>query len=236
MNETLKSELNSYFKIVNDRAKFVQNEISKRELKIDSGKIEEGINEKLQKKAIEFLNKSEWDWEKGRVIGDRIGLIDGKLKVRKYKCHRWNDVNFVGTSDRNLFQILPIGFKEVVTQLNVKMDGILNIDIAFKEEEKTNIKVELLTDDGIKKDKVNNIGLNGDNNPEYDLTVSYCSGEIANQLLVNEEIFNIVLGLLEKRKQFFERVQLLKDLIETQIDKIIDDDFDKILVAERLKE
>lgn len=239
MNNTLKAELTSYFKVVSERKKLIDNELEKCKLSTKEQKeeMEKKANIKLHKIAKGYMDKAKFDFEKGRNSSeDRIQFKDGFLERRKYRCHGFYKINFVyGYGDNgDVIQFLPAGFNLAISEVIGLIDKINKIPTDFEKKLKTKVKLMLIDDNEIKRGVVKEIRL--DDNFEFSIDGFYAYGNEKNQLYYNDEIFKNCLSLIEKKKIRHRELSKKMDKYDKELDHLLNHGCENIIIATRLTE
>jgi len=261
MNETLQKELSAHFKKISDRKEQLDKIEEALNLKDNSLKVfEEEIEAELTKRFKEYLDKKNFDYEKGRNNqGSRIIFENGNLKIRQFKSHHFYEVNVL-TSDK-LNEFLPSGLIEARKIINEKLNKIKGIILEFKEKKrlKKGINIQSIDNNKIKTNKIKEIeiGFNCEEehtsssrnrytysydtqtykvrNEKFEIKLNGYSYDV-DEALYSDEVFNNILLLIDKFKIHIKKIEDVKEEMKTDLRNFIRTQIDKMIILEALKD
>lgn len=242
MNKILQKELRKHLRIISGRKAFLQGYFKSINKEEKDNLFRDKIEGMLHLKVKEYLDKNNFDYEKGRnKVGSRITFENGRLKVRQFKCHGFSDINVLNSPDLNEF--VPDGLKEGIFIINNKFERLNKVTLKFRSiiKLRKGIPIQFIKDNKIETDKV--IELELANKGRYsisssfevkiDLKDSYLSDE--EDGYSSDEVFNKVLELKNKLDRTIKNVEKAKEGLRNEIKDIVEDKIDKMIILGELR-
>ena len=234
MNETLKNELKIYFKVVNERKKHIEDvlEDAKVDLKDIKDEIENKAELKLHSLVKGFIKEIHFTGRNG--FGDRIFLGEYNIEYIEFNKRNKHTVSLLGKWKSKGFvnEWFPIGFKDVIAGADRILNSINEIDIKYYDKKNIKIKMELVNNDKLEEGRVEKIIIEDD--IKFETKDMYLYGDEKYQLLTDNKIYGFIEEMIQIKMKWKQRVMVRVNAIEREMNKLLDEDYIKILVAARM--
>ena len=243
MNETLKKELKSYFKGVDERKKHVETVLNN--AKVDLGdikdKLEKNAELKLHSILKGFINKKKFTGRNNSR--DRIFLDKDEISYVEFKHKTKRDVSLIGKYKTGCIvnEWFPTGFIKVIAEVDKILGEFKEIDVTYTDEKKINLKIAIVDDDKLDEGKIKKVIIkdekeysNTKSNISFNTKDLYVYGDAKYQFLTEDMVYNAVKGMLEVKMEWKQKVMERIKAIENKLNKLLDEGYNKILVAARL--
>ena len=242
MNDTLKTELKNYFKVIKERKELIEKEIEK--LDFDKNDFTDKIEKKLAKSVIEILRAKNFHFFDG-ANGDRINIHRGgllrikpypegaRLETRSYKHKSWYELDFLNDYGEKISNILPNGFEEAIEEIIDMTKSIDKVNTNFEKSMGAIIPISYIGDNKLETVKITNIVLTD----YFDIRINnddYFSD--TEQAYYNDEIYDIMKTLVKERTTKLQRKHEILTAKCNEILDFIDNKLSTILVKTRLTE
>lgn len=240
MKENLQKELTKYLRVINGRDNFIQKWIEKkqeerRNFKGEWEDIEQikELKKLIHLKAKKYLEENRFKFGKDRDnVGSLIIWEDCFLREREYRQRRFHNVNFV---ENRLSKFLPNGFNKAVIETEKKFIKINDLRVDFKETTKLRKRNTFiyLDDTELKEKQVSKIILDGNSIELDDGDYEIYTKEWA---YYNINVFKKILRLMNKFDEYLKNLVKFREKLEQEAKEFINNQFDKIIILENLKE
>lgn len=262
MNETLQKELSAHFKKIDDRKEQldkIEKSLNLQNTSFQS--FEQEIEAEVTKKIKEYLDKNNFDYEKGRNrFGDRIIFEGGYIKIREFKKQRFFNLDVLNSDKLNEF--LPNGLIEARNIIVEKLKQIEEVILEFKGKTKLKkaVTIQYVGDNKIKEEKIKEIEISFNCEEEHSYSgrhnrYSYSSENHSyktrnekfeiklndythkvDDALYSDEVFNNILSLIEKFKKHIQEIKKKKEKMKEGLKHLVFNQINKIIILGELKE
>jgi hypothetical protein len=192
--------------------------------------------------AILFLQKKGFRFKKDRLSNnDSLDFANEKLLHRPFHNHGWREVDFFSkySGCEKILEHLPIGFKNLLIEINKLMDFMeKKNDEQYKEKRKPKIYIEFIKKGKVIGDLIENITVNDE---EFKIETKeeswYHYDDDEHKLLLgNDRIFRTILYLVKDRNRFYAKADAEIQEKMKKIDELLNNGYNKILIQARLSQ
>ena len=243
MKETLKQELRSYFKVIDERKRYVEAALN--DAKVDLGGIEDNLNKNAELKLHSIIKKFiiEKKFTGRNNYQDRIFLDGDKIGYVIFKHKTMHTIRMVGKYKTLgvVNEWFPAGFTEVIAATDKILEEIKSIDVEYSDERKISLKVAVVDSGGLDRGRIKGVIIKDEK--KYGETKSsltfetndlYVYGDDKHQFLTEDIIYDTIKSMLEVKMKWKQEVMDKIQTIENILNKFLDEDYHKVLVVARL--